>query len=176
MGTAIVPSTIKLAQKKRKTFLKVLAQTGRVAEAARACGYTDTSTIQAYRRQDEDFAEKWDLALESAADVLEDEIWRRAHDGVLEPMLYKGTIVAYKPNYSDSLAMFILRGLRPERYRDNGRGGDTNINFGIAVLPMTAKNEEQWEQRAIEMHGGQKALTLEAKPTENNMNRVQRSD
>lgn len=165
-----------LAKKKRRVFLGVLAKTGRVAEAARAVGYTDTATLQAFRRQDEDFAEAWNYALEAAANVLEEEAIRRATEGVLEPVYYKGMVAGYKINYSDTLLMFVLRGLKPGTYRENQRGGDTNINFGIAVLPMTAPSEEQWEQRAVTMHSEQKVITIEAKPVENQMNRIKRGD
>ncbi len=165
-----------LAKKKRRVFLDVLAQTGRVAEASRACGYTDTATLQKFRRNDEDFAEAWDYALEAAAHVLEDEAIRRATEGVLEPVFYKGQVAGYKTNYSDPLLMFILRGLKPGTYRENARGGETNINFGIAVLPMTAQSEEQWENRALLMHDQQKTITIEAKPVENQMARITRGD
>lgn len=179
MANAVVPykdSRAILAKKKRRVFLEVLAKTGRVAEASRAVGYTDTATLQAFRRNDEDFAEAWNHALEAAAHVLEEEIWRRAHDGVLEPIYYKGKVAGYKTNYSDTLAMFILRGLKPGTYRENQRGGDTNISFGIAVLPMTAQSDEKWEQRAVLMHSEQKTITIEAKPVENQMIRIKRSD
>lgn len=165
-----------LAKKKRKVFLSVLARTGRVAEASRACGYTDTATLQQFRRNDEDFAEAWDHALEAAAHVLEEEAIRRATEGVLEPVFYKGEVAGYKTNYSDTLLMFVLRGLKPGTYRENQRGGDTNINFGIAVLPMTAQSEEQWEERAVLMHNEQKTITIEDKPVENTMTRIKRSD
>lgn len=165
-----------LAKKKRRVFLDILAKTGRVAEAARAVGYTDTATIQQFRRNDEDFAEAWEHALEAAADILEEEADRRAIEGVLEPVFYKGKVAGYKTNHSDTLLMFRLRGLKPGIYRENQRGGDTNINFGIAVLPMTAPNDEQWEQRAIVMHDEQKTITIEAKPVENQMARIKRGD
>ena len=179
MVNSVVPykdSRAVLAKKKRKMFLTILAKTGVVSEAARACGHTDTSTFQAYRRQDEEFAEAWDHALEAAAHILEEEIWRRAKEGVLEPVFYKGVVAGYKTNYSDTLAMFILRGLKPGIYRENQRGGDVNVNFGIAVLPMTAQSEEQWENRAVLMHQEQKPITIEAKPVENQMARIRRSD
>jgi len=176
---AVVPykdSRAVLAKKKRKVFLGVLAKTGRVAEAARAVGYTDTATLQHHRRNDEEFAEAWEFALESAAHVLEEEAIRRAYDGVLEPIFYKGEVAGYKTNHSDTLLMFLLRGLKPGVYRENQRGGDTNINFGIAVLPMTAQSEDQWEKRALLMHDEQKTITIEAKPTENQMARIKRGD
>jgi len=165
-----------LARKKRRVFLGVLSKTGRVAEAARSCGFQDTSSLQKYRRENEDFAEDWDLAIESAANVLEEEAIRRATDGVLEPIYYKGKIAGYKTNYSDTLMMFMLRGLKPSVYRETARGGETNINFGIAVLPMTAQNETEWQDRAVIMHDKQRPIIIEAKPLENQMARVERGD
>lgn len=168
-------TSIALSKKKRKVFLSILAQTGKVAEASRAVGYLNTSFLTKLRREDEDFAEEWDLALESAKHVLEEEAVRRATEGVMEPTYYKGEVVGYTLKYSDALLMFILRKLDPS-YRDTGRQGDTNINFGIAVLPMTAQSDEAWEQRALEMHDSQQTITLEAKPIENTLTRVQRGD
>ena len=107
---------------------------------------------------------------------MEEEIWRRAKEGVLEPVFYKGEVAGYKTNYSDTLAMFILRGLKPGTYRDNVRGGDVNVNFGIAVLPMTAQNDDQWESRAVLMHQEQRTITIEDKPVENQMTRIKRGD
>ncbi len=178
MSKTVIPyasSRAVLAKKKRRVFLTVLAQTGRVAEAARACGYTDTSTLTAFRRKDEEFAEDWEKALESAKHVLEEEAIRRAMEGVLEPVYYKGAVAGYKTNHSDTLMMFLLRKMDPA-YRDNQRGGDMNINFGIAILPMTAQSEEQWEDRALLMHKKQKPITIEAKPVENTLAQIQRSD
>ena len=173
--TAYQDSRVVLARKKRKVFLRVLAETGQVTEASRACGYTTPTTLQRFRRENEDFAEEWDDALQAAKHMLADEIWRRAKDGVLEPQFHKGEIVGYVPKYSDTLAMFILRKLDPS-YRDNQRGGDMTINFGIAVVPMTAKDDGQWEQRAVQMHDEQKVITIEAKPEENQMTRIKRGD
>lgn len=167
---------IALSKKKRKAFLVALAETGQVTKAARAVGYTNTSFLHRMRRNDEAFAEEWKQAEDAAGDFLIEEARRRAVEGVLEPIYYKGEVAGYKTNHSDALLMFIIRGLRPETYRDSQRGGDTNINFGIAVLPMTAPNEQAWEQRAVEMHEGQEIITLEAKPVENNMMTVKRSD
>ncbi len=172
----VVHSKQIIAARKRKVFLKVLANTASVAAAAKACGYQDTSVLQAYRRDNEDFAEDWNNALESAANVLEAEMVRRAVDGVLEPVFFKGGVVGHIRKYSDTLLQFALRGMKPEVYRENVRGGNLNVNFGIAVVPMTAKNDEVWEERALEMHEGQTVIQIEAKPTENAMLRVKRGD
>jgi hypothetical protein len=50
--------------------------------------------------------------LERGLDALEDEVMRRAKDGVVEPVFYKGRVVGEKRRYSDNLAMFILKSRR----------------------------------------------------------------
>jgi len=72
--------------------------------------------------------------------------------------------------------MFLIRGARPDTYRETARGGETNINFGIAVLPMTAPDETDWQNRAILMHDKQEPILIEAKPTENQMAHIKRGD
>ena len=47
-----------------------------------------------------------------------DEADRRAKDGVLKPVFYKGEIVGSIPQYSDNLLMFRLKALRPDKYRE----------------------------------------------------------
>jgi hypothetical protein len=160
-----------LSKKKRRLFLDILSKTGQVTEAARAVGYTSTQYLHLLRRNDEEFAEQWALAVEGAKDVLEAEAVRRAHEGVLEPDYYKGSVVGYTPKYSDTLLMFVLKKLDPA-YRDTGRSGDVNVNFGVAIMPMQAKDDNAWEARAIEMHSNQKIITLEEKPKENHMIRA----
>jgi hypothetical protein len=164
-----------MAKRKRKAFLEILSQTGQVTKAAQAVGYTSTNSLHALRREDEDFAEQWDEAIEAAKDSLESEAIRRAMEGTMEPTYYKGEVVGYHPKYSDQLLMFVLRKLDPS-YRDTNNGGSMNINFGVAVLPMTAKSEEDWEARAVEMHGNQTLVEVEAKVEENELIKVTRGD
>ena len=40
---------------------------------------------------------------------------------------------------------------------------------GFALFPNTAKNEAEWEQRALAMHNAQETIRLAAKPTENTL-------
>ena len=62
-------------------YLDDLARHGNVTKAARAAGMRLKTVLQ-YRKADKDFAEAEELAQQEAADVLEAEAWRRAHDGV----------------------------------------------------------------------------------------------
>lgn len=167
-----------LSEKKKEKFLELLAQTGRITEAAKAVGYLDTTYLHKLRRKDEEFAKAWDLAIQAAADALEDEVMRRAQDGVAKPVFYKGEIVGYEQVYSDQLAMFMLRGMRPEKFNQKGSGTTTvDVKFGIAVLPMTSPSIEAWEKNAIEVHANQRVIELEAKPDpQNGMQTIKRGD
>jgi hypothetical protein len=113
-------------------FLEVLARSGNVSLA---CFAADTDRQNAYQLRDRDlaFRELWDAALEMAADLLEEEAWRRACEGVERYVVSQGKIVMApdgKPliefHYSDMLLDRLLRAHRPQKFRDNH-----NISGGV---------------------------------------------
>src|SRR5258706_1911084 len=53
-----------------------------------------------------------------AAEAAEEEVLRRALEGGDVPILYLGEITGWRKSYSDALAMFMLKRLRPEVYGD----------------------------------------------------------
>ena len=77
--------------------------------------------LYAHKKKNPDFAEEWSSAIDAGSDKLEDEALRRAHDGVDEPVFYQGEIVGHVRKYSDTLLMFLLKGRRPQKYRDHLR-------------------------------------------------------
>lgn len=104
--------------KKKTLFLKELSETGNVS-AACAAAKISRPTAYTHKREDAIFAQAWEDALESAADILEAEARRRAYEGVSEPVFYKGQEVATVQKYSDTLLIFLLKGAKPEKYREN---------------------------------------------------------
>jgi hypothetical protein len=60
-------------------FLSALAEGATVEEACRAA-HVGRSTIYGYRRDDPDFASRWDAARAEGLDNLEDELFARALD------------------------------------------------------------------------------------------------
>jgi len=104
--------------KKREAFLTELSSTnGNVSQACAAAGISRTAAY-AWRTKDEDFATAWDDTVEASTEALEQEIYRRAHQGVDKPVFYQGAECGTVREYSDTLAMFILKGRRPEKYRE----------------------------------------------------------
>jgi hypothetical protein len=115
-------------------FLRAYEATGSISKAAEAAGIDRT---QHYRRlkQDKNYAQAFAESTELAINVLEEEALRRAVYGVDEPVVFKGRFSYDKVRgkdgrlkrsseplairkYSDSLLQFLLRGARPEKYRE----------------------------------------------------------
>ncbi len=116
----------------QKAFFAALENTGSVTAAAEAGGI-GRWTVYQHRRQDAAFAALWDQALDMAADTLEDEARRRAFNG------------------SDVLLIFMLKGLRPQKWRESRATiPPAELNKMIEVeLARIAKQKEAEAQEPV---------------------------
>jgi predicted DNA-binding transcriptional regulator AlpA len=73
------------------------------------------------RTNDAAFASAWDEALTLGVEGLEDEARRRAYEGWLEPVWNKGVECGVVRKFSDTLLIVLLKGHKPEKYRENAR-------------------------------------------------------
>jgi len=96
-------------------FLEKLRTSGNVSFAARSAGKA-RSVVYVLRRNDTEFAQAWEDALEEAADLLELEALRRAVDGTVEDKFFQGNVIGSIRRYSDSLLMFLLKARRPAQF------------------------------------------------------------
>jgi hypothetical protein len=80
-------------------------------------------TVYDHRERDEDFAEKWDDALNQSLDVLEHEVYQRAIKGDAQ------------------LAMFILKAHRPAFYRETSRV-DHALLGSLVLIPAKPEGPE----------------------------------
>ena len=97
--------------KARSIFLDQLSEGSSISFAAHAAGGT-SSNFKSWRESDENFAEDWDDAIEAGTDTLEDAVMQRAI------------------KKSDSLAMFMLKARRPDKY---DRGSKLELSGGLSV-------------------------------------------
>lgn len=134
-----------LSDRRKRKFLQALAVTGNVGAACAAAGWTRTLAYSS-RKGDKDFAEKWDNAVENAADLLELEAHRRAVHGVKKGVYHKGELVDYETVYSDGLLTTLLKGNRPEKFGNKIDVGVTSKG-GVLVVPA-APSTSDWEQQA----------------------------
>ncbi len=124
------PAVPKTPEQWDEFFFQVSRHGGNVT---RACEVTRVSRQAVwYRaRTDEEFKRRLDEAKELGADFLEDEAVRRAFEGVEEPVgFYMGVSNTVKVNYSDSLIQFLLKGLRPDKYKERAQVDGTRFNVG----------------------------------------------
>lgn len=111
--------TIRTPEKERD-FLAALAACCRVDKACEESGVS-RRVVYEWRASDPDFAARWDEAKRIGAEALEDEAMRRAAEGTDEPVFHQGAQVGTIRKYSDTLAIFLLKGAMPEKYRDNAK-------------------------------------------------------
>lgn len=103
------------ATKRKKLFLHYLAQTCNVTRSAELAEI-ERGLVYKWRENDATFASEWEAAKERGFERCEDEMHRRA---------YEGTVVATKSGivreYSDTLAIFLSKAHKPERYNERVR-------------------------------------------------------
>ena len=104
-------------RKADEEFLTALRLGASVSRAAAAAGYTRRSCYR-WREADPELALAWDDAEASGTDKLEDEAFRRAHDGFKRPVFHGGEQCGDVPHYSDALLMFLLKSRRPDKYKE----------------------------------------------------------
>lgn len=129
-------------------FLAALRRTGNSALACKESGLTRRQ-INAMKKRDEDFSDECDEALEDAADLLEAEAWRRALDGIEQPLLKAGLPVldptTGKPmkvvRYSDPLLVMLLRGHKPGRFSRPAGSGAASLDAGAILREIAADHD-----------------------------------
>lgn len=115
-------------------FLAAYGKNGNITRSARQAKVT-RQAVQARREASPEFAVAMKAAQEEAIDLLEEEARRRAVDGVLEPVFYLGKKVGSVRKYSDTLLTVLLKGNKPEKYRENVTvAGDPDQPFVIKTI------------------------------------------
>lgn len=114
--------TSKISRGRQLRFLAALGKSGNVVSAA-LDAHVDRAGLEETRRRDRTFAQEWEAAEQAATYQLVHEAWRRAMDGVPEPIISEGKVVrddAGQPlaiqRYSDALLIELLRINRAGKY------------------------------------------------------------
>jgi hypothetical protein len=126
-----------LPQDKAKFLQKLASSAGNVSKAAQAVKISRSAAYD-HKSKDADFSNAWDNVIETVADAMEQEMYRRAVKGVQEPVFYKGQIVGKIRKFSDKLLEFGLKGKRPDIYRDrvdvnNHHSGSLDVNIQATI-------------------------------------------
>lgn len=115
---------MKLTPERQAAFCAALACAG--GNVSRACEAVDIARMTAYEWRNEDpvFAAAWDRAKAIGIEALEDEATRRAFEGTDKPVFHLGVQCGTIREYSDTLTIFLLKGAKPETYRER-----TDVNM-----------------------------------------------
>lgn len=115
-------------------FLEKLSETGNVRKS---CRHVKKSHARVYkiRKENPEFKQAMDDAINCAVKfVLEPEAWKRAVEGVLQPVFQGGKRVGSVRKYSDTLMAILLKAHDPEKYSERIRQSLTSINIDVTKL------------------------------------------
>jgi len=120
---------------------------------SRTCEHMKVTRTALYGKREHNpkFEARFLAAKERGLDTMEDEATRRAVDGVEKGIYYQGARVDTETVYSDGLIQFLLRGGRPERYRDHSLVEVHNPGTGT---DLSALSEEDLEALLAKKTGG----------------------
>lgn len=110
--------TAGIVDPKKRKFILALSILGNKTRAARAVGVSPMVPWMWRKQEDKNFNDAYERAMRIAAELHEDEMYRRASEGVLEPVFQGGRLVGSIRKYSDTLLIFALKGAMPEKYGD----------------------------------------------------------
>lgn len=128
-------------------FISALRDCGVVRIACRAAA-VDRSTCYKHKEKYPEFSQQWDEAIADASDLLESAMYRRAI-GYLEPVFDKaGNKIGDIKKYSPVEAIFLMKGMKPEKYGERFPGMINNANNQQIIVqfpPDVAKPRLQRE-------------------------------
>lgn len=119
----------------KRSFLSAYSQGHTVESAcdvAKVCRQTHYDWLKHEHDEKDAYIAAYAEAQERRFNVLELEARRRAVEGVIERTDFdkEGNIVSQVKKYSDALLQFLMRGHKPEVYRDNHHVEHSgNVNF-----------------------------------------------
>ena len=134
----------KTLQLKREAFLAAYAEVGTITHAAELAGVTRNSHYD--WMNDQEYVERFREAEKQACDRLEQEVRRRAVEGVLEPVFYQGQECGTVRKYSDTLLIFATKGALPQKYRENVSMELTGADGGPVDVRIAGMSDEELEQ------------------------------
>ena len=102
----------------KKVFLEMFPSLFTISSTCKAVQMSRRNFYN-WLQDDPEFARDFEDAKKMVIETLEQEVRRRAVEGVEKPVYQGGKLVGSVQEYSDILLMFYLKGLCPERYRDN---------------------------------------------------------
>jgi len=146
-----------ITDRRQRAFLAAYVMGKGLRAAQRLSGVSRASHYE-WLEKDALYRDRFQRARTMLADEGEEEAYRRAFSGYDTPVHYHGKIVSSCKSYSDALAIFLLRGMKPEVYgrraEDLHFGGPTGIDITIMKEGEERKNLSELPVFSIPRSGG----------------------
>jgi hypothetical protein len=138
-------------------------------------GGIDRRTHYNWLKTDPSYAKEFERAKLMAADAQEEEAWRRVLEGTQREVLYKRKPVMvngevyFETTYSDRMLIFLLKSLRPEKYRERSQAladwdGDVTKLTDAQLAKMEQGLVEQARKEAAAALKPASDATIDVKP------------
>lgn len=141
---------------RKRVWLAAFEEAGTVTKGCKDSGIP-RSTVYVWRQHDEAFALAWADIEEATTEAMEREAYRRAVEGVSEPLVSAGKLVTNTQKFSDTLLIFMLKARRPEKYRDNVKiehtGSVEQVNTSVILDGSLAGEARDLLRRAASPSG-----------------------
>jgi len=136
---------------KRKRFLKTLAKTGCISDAARVAGIS-RNTAGRWRRKDGAFAKECGAAIEMAGSHVEVLAWERGVTGIEEPIYHYGKLVGTRIKRSDCIFRMLLMASNGKKFGRMGAVKRKEIELELRAqikLELRAEVEADVRKRLL---------------------------
>lgn len=136
------PRTLpQLTRVKRAAFLRAYSRLGTITAAA-VVANIEPKTHRNWMDADPEYRLAFQEAADLAVERMEQEAHRRAVAGWEEPVYQQGRMVGTVRRFDSTLLIFLLKGRKPEMYRENYQVQHTGPNGGpIQVLSLSMIKE-----------------------------------
>lgn len=148
----ILETETKLHEVKKNAFLSAYSQCGNITQAAEAAGINRKAHYN-WMRDCPEYPAFFQQAHEAATDKLEQEARHRAL-GYEEDIVYQGQVTGKRKVCSDNLLMFMLKGERPDKFRDN-----TTVEVKDSRQQLPADDRERRIQELLRSRMGELDVT-----------------
>ena len=133
--------------KDKNDFLNYYITCGTISKAAKKAGISRQTHYDWLKNDKKGFYKRaFEQAEKMAADLLEEEAFRRAVEGDTQVVYYKGEEVGRRRVYSDQLLALLLKGKKPQ-YRENTEI-NTTVNVDMADAVSTARKRVEEAKKA----------------------------
>ena len=149
----------------KERFVEELRAGHSPGKAAREAGISRSLAYE-WREQDQTFDKAWRDAVAEGIDKLEDEAFRRAHDGYSSRKNYDkdGNLRSESIDYSDALLALLLKVRRPEVFNRPVESVSSRVNVRVSLKEATERLERlglpipqiEGDYRQIEDHRSKK--------------------